>query len=74
MLDDISLCADGSRLRLTGASVNSIEYQNVADQLFIVLQLNGEVIKASLFISPTNSSILVERSGWHRWRAFGLQR
>jgi len=65
MLDNIFLRANRPRLSFTWTSTNCIEYQNIADQLFIVLQLNSEVIEASLFIFPTDSSILIERSVWH---------
>ena len=64
MLDNISLRADGPRLSFTRTSANRIEYENETDQFVVVLNLNGEVIESSLFIFPTNGSILVERSCW----------
>jgi hypothetical protein len=59
VLDQVPLGANCAGLSFTWTPVKSGNDENVPGDTFVVQQLNREIIKPKLFITPINGSIVI---------------
>ena len=62
MFDDVPLRPNSTCLSLTLTNVFSVMNKYVSDVLWVVSYLNGEIVEPSLFVVPSNCTVLVEQS------------